>query len=320
MESAITVEKLTKKYNGKHALNNVSFKVKKGEVFGYLGPNGAGKSTTIKILSGLIEQTSGTVIIDGLDIRRERVEYKKKIGVVPETSNLYPELSVIENLMFVSKLYHVPRTAREEKINGLLTLFNLKEYKNQSFGKLSKGLKRRAVLAAALVHDPDIIFLDEPTSGLDIVSARNIRQMIRNFKEKGITVFLTTHYIEEAGELCDRIAILVKGEIVKIDTPKALEDSVQEVPILEVTLDTMKHIPDNLFNELSAEEVIIHGEKIRIYTSSVSETISTLSRLSDANKFKITEINTLKPSMEDAFIKLTGLSSEQMSIDKEGKR
>ncbi|MFC1802620.1 ABC transporter ATP-binding protein [Thermoproteota archaeon] len=320
MESSITVEELTKEYNGKLALDDVSFDVKKGEVFGYLGPNGAGKSTTIKILSGLIEQTSGNAFINGLDIRRERVEIKKRIGVVPETSNLYPELSVYENLMFVSKLYHVPRATREEKISELLTIFNLKEYKNQGFGKLSKGLKRRTVLAAALVHDPDIIFLDEPTSGLDIMSARNLRQMIRNFKERGITVFLTTHYIEEAGGLCDRIAILVNGKKVKIDTPQALEESVQDIPILEVSIESSKPIHDNIFDELSAEEVLIHGEKIRIYTRDVSETISTLSRLSVENKFKITELNTLKPSMEDAFIKLTGLSSEQMSVDKESKR
>ena len=320
MENSITVEELTKKYNGKLALNNVSFNVKKGEVFGYLGPNGAGKSTTIKILSGLTEQTSGTAIIDGLDIRRERVEIKKRIGVVPETSNLYPELNVYENLLFVSKLYHVPRTTREEKINELLTIFNLKDYKNQSFGKLSKGLKRRTVLAAALVHDPDILFLDEPTSGLDVVSARNLRKMIRDFKEKGITVFLTTHYIEEAGGLCDRIAILVNGKIVKIDTPRALEESVQSIPILEVSIESSKPIPDNIFDELLSEKVLSHGEKIRIYTRDVSETISTLSRLSQEQEFKITELNTLKPSMEDAFIKLTGLSSEQMSLDKEGNR
>ncbi len=320
MESSIIVEELTKEYNGKLALNNVSFNVKKGEVFGYLGPNGAGKSTTIKILSGLIEQTSGNAFINGLDIRRERVKIKKRIGVVPETSNLYPELSIIENLLFVSKLYHVPRATREEKISELLTIFNLKEYKNQGFGKLSKGLKRRTVLAAALVHDPDIIFLDEPTSGLDIMSARNLRQMIRNFKERGITVFLTTHYIEEAGGLCDRIAILVNGKKVKIDTPQALEESVQDIPILEVSIESSKPILDNIFDELSAEKVLIHGEKIRIYTRDVSETISTLSRLSLENKFKITELNTLKPSMEDAFIKLTGLSSEQMSVDKESKR
>jgi ABC-2 type transport system ATP-binding protein len=320
MENSITVKGLTKEYSGKLALDDVSFDVKKGEVFGYLGPNGAGKSTTIKILSGLIEQTSGNAFINGLDIRRERVEIKKRIGVVPEASNLYPELSVYENLMFVSKLYHVPRATREEKINELLTIFNLKEYKNLGFGKLSKGLKRRTVIAAALMHEPDIVFLDEPTSGLDVVSARNLRQMIRNFKEKGTTVFLTTHYIEEAGGLCDRIAILVNGKIAKIDTPQALEDSVQEVPILEVTVDTSKPIHDNVFDALLSEKVQIHGEKIRIYTRDVSETISTLSQLSMENKFKITELNTLKPSMEDAFIKLTGLSSEQMSVDKESKR
>jgi len=320
MGYSISVKKLTKRYNGKLALNNVSFDVKRGEIFGYLGPNGAGKSTTIKILSGLIEQTSGTAVINGLDTRRDRVKIKNRIGVVPETSNLYPELTVYENLVFVSKLYHVPRAAREEKINELLNLFNLKKYRNKKFGKLSKGLKRRTVLAAALVHDPDIIFLDEPTSGLDIVSAKNLRKMIRDFKDRGGTVFLTTHYIEEAGELCDRVAILVDGKIVKNDTPEALEASVQEVPILEVTLDTVKPIPGDLFNELSAEKTLIHGEKVRIYTRNVSETLHSLFTLSSKKQLEITEINTIKPSLEDAFIHLTGLSSEQMNIDKEKKQ
>ena len=319
MESAITVEGLTKEYNGKLALHDVSFDVKRGEVFGYLGPNGAGKSTTIRILSGLTEQTSGGAFIGGLDIRRDRVEIKKRIGVVPETSNLYPELSVYENLMFVSRLYHVPRASRKEKIDGLLDIFSLNEYRNRGFGKLSKGLKRRTVIAAALVHDPDILFLDEPTSGLDVVSARNLRTMIRGFKEEGITVFLTTHYIEEAGGLCDRIAILVNGKIVRIDTPRALEESVQETPILEVTFDTPQPIHDSIFDGLFSS-IQSRGKKIRIYTSDVSETISTLSRLSAEHGFKITELNTLRPSMEDAFIKLTGLSSDQMSVDKEGKR
>ena len=320
MESAITVEELEKEYNGKRALDKVSFDVKKGEVFGYLGPNGAGKSTTIKILSGLVEQTGGDAFIDGLDIRRESVEVKKRIGVVPETSNLYPELSVYENLMFVSKLYHVPRATREEKIRGLLNSFDLTDYKDRGFGKLSKGLKRRAVLAAALVHDPDILFLDEPTSGLDVVSARSLRQMIRDFKERGITVFLTTHYIEEAGSLCDRIAILVSGRIVKIDTPKSLEESVQDVPVLEVSIESVKPLDDYALNELLPEKVLRDGEKIRIYTRNVSETLSVLSQISRENEFKINEINTLKPSLEDAFIRLTGLSSEQMRVDKEGRR
>lgn len=319
MESAITVEGLTKEYNGKLALHDVSFDVKRGEVFGYLGPNGAGKSTTIRILSGLTEQTSGGAFIGGLDIRRDRVEIKKRIGVVPETSNLYPELSVYENLMFVSRLYHVPRASRKEKIDGLLDIFSLNEYRNRGFGKLSKGLKRRTVIAAALVHDPDILFLDEPTSGLDVVSARNLRTMIRGFKEKGITVFLTTHYIEEAGDLCDRIAILVNGKIVRIDTPRALEESVQGTPILEVTFDTTRPVNDGVFDGLFSS-IQSRGKKIRIHTGDVSETISTLSRLSAEHGFKITELNTLRPSMEDAFIKLTGLSSDQMSVDKEGKR
>ncbi|RLD92516.1 MAG: ABC transporter ATP-binding protein [Aquificota bacterium] len=319
METSILVEGLTKTFDGKPALSNVSFHVERGEVFGYLGPNGAGKSTTIKILSGLLEQTSGRAVIDGLDNKRERVEIKKRIGVVPETSNLYPELSVYDNLRFVSRLYQVPRAAREEKIGSLLDMFGLKDYRNRGFGKLSKGLKRRVVLAAALVHDPDIVFLDEPTSGLDIMSARNLRKMIQGFKQEGVTVFLTTHYIEEAEELCDRVAILVGGRIVKVGTPGELEALVRETPILEASLKASNPLGIQLFEGLPADEVTLQGDKVRVYTSDVSEAIYALSQLSKRHGFEITEINTLQPSLEEAFVKLTGLSSEEMRSEKEGK-
>ena len=302
------------------ALDGVSFNVERGEVFGYLGPNGAGKSTTINILSGLIEPTDGTAFVDGHDIRRERVEIKKKIGVVPETSNLYDELTVRENLGFVSKLYHVPRRLREERITRLLDSFDLNEYGGRGFGKLSKGLKRRTVLAAALVHEPDILFLDEPTSGLDVVSARTLRRMIKEFKEREITVFLTTHYIEEAGGLCDRIAILVRGKITKIDTPHALESAAQEIPVLDARVESSEQLTKAALSGVPAQDIMVTGDRVRIYTRDIPGAINALSRVSEERGFSITELNTLKPSLEDAFIQLTGLSADQMKTEKEGKR
>ncbi len=320
MEHSIIVEGLTKRYGDKPALDGVSFKVERGEVFGYLGPNGAGKSTTINILSGLIEPTGGTAVIDGHDLRRERVEIKRKIGVVPEASNLYDELTVRENLGFVSKLYHVPRRLREERIARLLDSFDLDEYGGRRFGRLSKGLKRRAVLAAALIHEPDILFLDEPTSGLDVVSARTLRRMIEGFKEREITVFLTTHYIEEAGSLCDRIAILVRGKIVTIDTPQALEAAAQEMPVLDARVENGERLTEEALGGVPAQDIRVTGDRVRIYTRDIPGAIRALSRVSEELGFSIMELNTVKPSLEDAFIRLTGLSADLMKTEKEGRR
>jgi ABC-2 type transport system ATP-binding protein len=320
VEHSIIVEGLTKRYGDKPALDGVSFKVERGEVFGYLGPNGAGKSTTINILSGLIEPTGGTAVIDGHDLRHERVEIKRKIGVVPEASNLYDELTVRENLGFVSKLYHVPRRLREERIARLLDSFDLDEQGGRRFGRLSKGLKRRTVLAAALIHEPDILFLDEPTSGLDVVSARTLRRMIEGFKEREITVFLTTHYIEEAGSLCDRIAILVRGKIVTIDTPQALEAAAQEMPVLDARVDRGERLTEEALGGVPAQDIRVTGDRVRIYTRDITGSIKALSRVSEEKGFSITELNTVKPSLEDAFIRLTGLSADQMKTEKEGRR
>ena len=320
MEHSIIVEGLTKRYGDKLALDDVSFKVERGEVFGYLGPNGAGKSTTINILSGLIEPTGGTAVIDGHDLRHERVEIKRKIGVVPEASNLYDELTVRENLGFVSKLYHVPRRLREERIARLLDSFDLDEQGGRRFGSLSKGLKRRTVLAAALIHEPDILFLDEPTSGLDVVSARTLRRMIEGFKERDITVFLTTHYIEEAGSLCDRIAILVRGKILTIDTPQALEAAAQEIPVLDARVDHGERLTEEALAGVPAQDIRVTGDRLKIYTRDIPGAIKTLSHVSEETGFSITELNTVKPSLEDAFIRLTGLSADQMRTEKEGRR
>jgi len=292
VEHSIIVEGLTKRYGDKPALDGVSFKVERGEVFGYLGPNGAGKSTTINILSGLIEPTGGTA----------------------------DELTVRENLGFVSKLYHVPRRLREERIARLLDSFDLDEYGGRRFGRLSKGLKRRAVLAAALIHEPDILFLDEPTSGLDVVSARTLRRMIEEFKEREITVFLTTHYIEEAGSLCDRIAILVRGKIVTIDTPQALEAAAQEMPVLDARVENGERLTEEALGGVPAQDIRVTGDRVRIYTRDIPGAIRALSRVSEELGFSIMELNTVKPSLEDAFIRLTGLSADLMKTEKEGRR
>jgi len=221
-DSIMEVSDLTKFYRDFPAVNHINFKVKRGEIFGFLGPNGAGKTTTIKMLTGLIQPTEGTATIQKKDIRTQIVEIKKTIGVVTEDSNLYDELSVFDNLRFVGQLYGVPQLDREKRIGELLKRFDLESKGKAKFATLSKGMKRKVTIAAALIHSPQVVFLDEPTTGLDVLSARILRAMVKELKALGVTIFLTTHYIEEAEQLCDRVAILVNGTIKTVDTPENL--------------------------------------------------------------------------------------------------
>jgi ABC-2 type transport system ATP-binding protein len=221
-DTIIEVSDLTKFYRNIPAVDHINFEVKCGEIYGFLGPNGAGKTTTIKMLTGLIQPTEGTARIQGKDIRTQIVEIKKTIGVVTENSNLYDELSVADNLRFVGQLYGVSRLDREKQIGELLKRFDLDLKREAKFATLSKGMKRKVTIAAALIHSPQVVFLDEPSTGLDVLSARILRAMIKELKALGVTIFLTTHYIEEAEQLCDRVAILVNGTIKTVDTPENL--------------------------------------------------------------------------------------------------
>ena len=227
MDLAIEVRGLVKKYGNLTAVDNINFWVKKGEIFGFLGPNGAGKTTTQRILTGVITATSGEVSISGYDIRKETFYAKREIGVVPEISNIYTDLSAWNNLMLIGSLYGVCREKRIKKATELLEIFNLDQKKKTKGRFFSKGQKQKLLLAMALMHNPRIIFLDEPTSGLDVSSGRLIRKMITKFNREGVTIFLTTHNIQEADELCNRIAVIDHGQIATIDTPENLKNKFQ---------------------------------------------------------------------------------------------
>jgi ABC-2 type transport system ATP-binding protein len=312
---AIEVNELTKYWGKALAVDSVSFQVDEGEVFGFLGPNGAGKTSTIKVLVGLTNPSGGYVNVAGYDVVKEPTEVKKRIGVVPDSSNLYDELTVMENLEFVSKLYHIDRKQRDTKINELLGTFQLEQYRNRPFGKLSKGLKRRTVLAAALIHEPKILFMDEPTSGLDVMSARALRELIKELAKSGVTIFLTTHYIEEAGQLCDRIAILVKGRIVVIESPEALRSRVQDIPLLSVEIDSIKEFNIESLQGVPATSIRQLNGRILIQTLEVQETLKALIRLAEEQGIKVKEVQTIKPSLEDAFVQLTGITAESMTLE-----
>lgn len=316
---AIKVRNLTKRWGELIAVDDISFQVEEGEIFGFLGPNGAGKTSTIKMLVGLTKPTHGFAMVAGFDVVKEPTMAKNRIGVVPESSNLYDELTIIDNLRFVSKLYHVPWGKREHKINDLLNVFQLTEYKDRRFGKLSKGLKRRTVLAASLVHEPEIIFLDEPTSGLDVMSARNLRQIISELAESGVTIFLTSHYIEEVGELCDRIAILVKGKIVELESPEVLRSRIQDIPLINIHIKPQNQIELKDLDDIPSENIQLSRDTVSILTYDVHRSLTVFTKIAEEKGVIIQEVQTIKPSLEDAFIHLTGLSADAMQTEKEAK-
>ena len=216
---AIQVRELTRDYNGLRAVDGITFTVEAGEIFGFLGPNGAGKTTTIKVLTGQLRPTSGTAQVAGCDVVEERQRLKPKIGVVFEYQNLYERLSARDNLIFAARLYGVPKGRADQ----VLAQVGLTDRARDRIKEYSNGMKQRLLVARALLHEPEVLFLDEPTRGLDPNVARELRFIVADLAGQGVTVFLTTHYMEEADQLCDRVAIIDQGCIVALDTPDQLK-------------------------------------------------------------------------------------------------
>lgn len=318
--SAIAVEGLTKRYGrpdeGVLAVDHIAFQVRQGELFGFLGPNGAGKTTTIRMLIGLTRPTAGTMSIGGIDVARRLVEVKEQIGVVSDVANLYGEMSAWDNLSFVAKLHGMPRKKRIERAEALLHFLGLYDSRHRRTATFSTGQRKRLMIAAALIHEPRILFLDEPTTGLDVRSARRIRQMLRELNESGVTIFLTTHNIEEADRLCRRIAIINQGRIVTVDTPEALKGLVPRKEIIEASFN---HVVDGISRRLQqldhVDEVILFGERARLYVQDPSEALPRLVDLARESGLKIVALNTTRPSLEDAFVALTGLDPEAMAAE-----
>ncbi len=322
-EKIIEAKNLTKNYGDFTAVDDISFWVDKGEVFGLLGPNGAGKTTTINMLIGMAKISAGKVYYNGVDLTKTIKKAQEIIGVVADESNLYDEMSGYDNLCFCGSLYGLSKSDRENRAKDLLITFRLNEAANKKFKAYSKGMKRKLTIAAALIHNPQILFLDEPTSGIDVASARQIRDLIKKLNEKETTVFLTTHYIEEAERLCDRIAFLNKGKIIKLDSVSNLINESKDENILEVVLD------ENICDRVQLSEKLnkkftyitcsfINDNTIRIISIKPIDISPIVHFLSSENIF-IIEARLHRPSLEDAFVKLTGIEIDMMKKEKEKK-
>lgn len=317
--TAIKASGLVKRYGNLVAVDSISFDVEKGESFGFLGPNGAGKTTTIRMLTGLSKPTAGKAELLGLEVTLNAARAKGFTGVVPETSNLYDELTALENLIFMGKLYGVTSKDRRERAEALLELFRLQEKRDRPFGTLSRGMKRALTIAAALIHNPKILFLDEPTVGLDVMATRSLRKTIRELHDQGMTIFLTTHYLEEAGILCDRIAIIVKGRIAAVGRPEELKEMAAKEQAVEFTVSGDASTLVELLTALTGTKPMLINSSTLRCSGTTNHLLPRICRAAQDAGTEIVSINTVKPTLEEAFVKITGLSPTVMATEKGGK-
>jgi len=318
--AAIAVSGLTKSFGAVQAVSQVDFEVPSGELFGFLGPNGAGKTTTIKMLTGLARPDAGSIRIAGIDCAANPKAAQHLVGVVPDQSNLYPELTGFENLCFCAALYGVGRRKRRDRAAELLDAFGLAQAANRKFDGYSRGMKRKLTIAAGIIHRPEILFLDEPTTGLDVASARRLRRLIARLHREGTTIFLTTHYIEEAERLCDRVAFIVSGRIVKTDTVEGLVQPAKARHAVriacaaapaEVRSELAAAFPDLEFSSSGPGSIRVEAEEpVRA---------GTLIRFLEERGIEVSEARRLRPSLEDVFVRLTGIEADAMRMEKEKK-
>lgn len=305
MTSAISVNNLTKRFGDFTAVDRISFEVEVGEVFGFLGPNGAGKTTTTRMLTGISTPSDGRAQIMGHEIHSFAA--KERMGVVTDLSNVYNDLSAWDNLIFTAKLYGLARRRREEKSEELLEMFGLLEVRDDNVREFSGGMKRRLTIAMALINDADVLFLDEPTTGLDVQTVRMIRNLIHKLNEDGTTIFLTTHNMAEANEMCSRIAIINQGRIGTIGTPEELKQAMERMHSIEVAFDgTQESLKSDLEELESVRDVQKRGDKFWIFTHRPPETLSDVFALAQSHGLRLLTVNTLGPTLEDVFLELTG--------------
>jgi ABC-2 type transport system ATP-binding protein len=303
----ISVDNLSKSYGSIHAVRGISFEIQPGEFFSLLGPNGAGKTTTFSMLSGLIEPSGGKIGIGGTDLLSQPMAAKRKMGIVPQSFAFYPTLDALENLTFFGRIYGLSGSHLKARITRVLNLVALEERARQRVGTYSNGMKRRLNIAIGLLHEPEILILDEPTVGIDTQSRNAILQSLGDLNKSGITVLYTTHHIEEAEQLCQRVAIMDQGEIIAMDTPANLVHSLgKEI----VQIELFEAVEDRYFLPLNkigpwkwADE---RKRRLHLETASPEQTLRFLFEWREAGKIPLKTLNLLEPSLESVFIHLTG--------------
>jgi ABC-2 type transport system ATP-binding protein len=301
--NAIEIEHLFKRFGAITAVSDINLAVKTGEIFGFLGPNGAGKTTTIRLITGVLTPDAGTARINGIDIHYHPIEAKMQMGVIPEASTVYGDLSAEQNLHLSGKMYGMPRAAREKRVNELLTRMGLIERRRSPVRTFSKGMKQRVSIACAIIHHPPVLFLDEPTSGLDVQSRRLVIETIQQMNEEGSTIFLTTHNIEEANNLCQTVCIINKGMIIALDSPERLKKMFETTQSVEVSFDRL--VPRSVFAAEGILRVEPCGDKWQLYTDRPDRVVKYLASVAERDSLEITSLTISGPSLEEAFVQLT---------------
>jgi ABC-2 type transport system ATP-binding protein len=293
---------LTKKFDRFPAVNEISFSVAEGEIYGLVGPDGAGKTTTLRLLASILEPTSGEAYVNGLDIVREAEEVKQHIGYMSQRFDLYPDLSVMENINFYADIYGVPRKERKDKIHRLLSFSNLEPFKKRFAGNLSGGMKQKLGLACSLIHTPKVLFLDEPTNGVDPVSRRDFWRILYQLLKDEVTIIISTAYLDEA-ERCNRWVLMHKGQIAAGGTPQELKDLIKG-DILEIRTPAPRHAVDVLRRETDLEMVELFGERVHLLAKEREATESQARLILEGEDIAVEDMRRVEPSLEDVLVGL----------------
>jgi ABC-2 type transport system ATP-binding protein len=306
-EPILIVKDLDKSFGENHAVRGVSFQVARGEVFGLLGPNGAGKTTTISMITGLLEPTSGSIMVDGLDLKRDTNAVKAKLGLVPQELALYPTLSARENLNFFGRIYGLQGKQLRGRVDAVLNMVELTDRAEEAVEDYSGGMKRRVNIAAGLLHQPDVLFLDEPTVGVDPQSRNAIFEGVEALNRAGMTVIYTTHYMEEAQRLCHRVAIVDEGQIIALDTPSALIRGLGGgILAVGVTEGRAGDVVDLIAQLPAVKSATRTDGQLKIETHRLQEALIGTLNITNERDVAITSLEVLEPNLESVFLHLTG--------------
>jgi ABC-2 type transport system ATP-binding protein len=298
-ENAVVVKNLEKRFGGFVAVNRVSFEVQRGEIFGFLGPNGAGKSTTIRMLCGILSPTGGTGTVAGFDVRTEPEKIKANIGYMSQKFSLYEDLTVEENIDFYSGIYRIPPEKKKERKEWVIEMAGLQDRRHSRTGILSGGWKQRLAFGCAILHEPPIIFLDEPTAGVDPVSRRQFWDLIYELSGKGVTTFVTTHYMDEA-EYCNRIGLIYRGELIAIGSPDTLKTEFMQEEVLEVLCERPQDAVGEIEKLRGIQEVALFGKGLHVVAQDAGRATSDIRNLLGTTA----SVERIAPSLEDVFVSL----------------
>jgi len=301
MPEAVRVEGLTRRFGDFTAVDNISLAIGKGEIFGFLGPNGAGKSTTIKMLCGLLQPTGGKGFVGGNDITTESEEIKKHIGYMSQKFSLYDDLTVEENINFFSGIYTVSREKKRGRMEWVLEMSGLKDRRDSVTKTLPGGFKQRLALGCAILHEPPILFLDEPTSGVDPISRRNFWDLIYEMARKGTTIFVTTHYMDEA-DYCDRLALIYRGRVIAEGTPGEMRQKYMKRDVLEIEVDRLVAALEAVYK--NGIETAIFGSLLHATVDNAEQDIPRIEALLKKEGIAVNRIEKIMPSLEDVFVTL----------------